>query len=104
MEIFATTVFLYILVALCDAVLPKEPPVVFYIAGLYSTAEGRGVLPAVKLAVEHVNTHLFDKRGFKLEMCWEDTKVCQCAFVVIYIVLSSSYSKQPIFRTIGTQI
>ena len=92
MEIFAATMFLYILVALCDAVLPKEQ-VVFYIAGLYSTDEGRGVLPAVKLAVQHVNTHLFHERGFKLEMCWEDTKVRQCLFVVIIlciIVLSSS--------------
>ena len=77
MEIFAATICVYILVALCDAVLPKEPPVVFYIAGLYSTAEGRGVLPAVKLAEQHVNTHLFHERGIKLEMCWEDTKVCQ---------------------------
>ena len=89
MEIFAATMILYILVALCYAVLPKEQ-VVFYIAGLYSTAEGRGVLPAVKLAVQHVNTHLFHERGFKLEMCWQDTKVCQCLFVVICIVLNYS--------------
>ena len=94
---------MYILAALCDAAVLKEP-VVFYIAGLYSTDEGRGVLPAVKLAVQHVNTHLFHERCFELEMCWKDTKVGQCVFVVIYIVLSSSYSKQPIFRTIGTKI
>ena len=76
MEAMAVVVSLYILVTMFDAVVPKEP-VVFYIAGLYSTDEGRGVLPAVKLAVQHVNTHLFHERGFKLEMCWEDTKVGQ---------------------------
>ena len=73
----ALAMSLCLLVTLCHAVVPKEQ-VVFYIAGLYSTDEGRGVLPAVKLAVQHVNTHLFHERGFKLEMCWEDTKVSQC--------------------------
>ena len=77
----SVAISLYILVTLCDAVVPKEPAV-FYIAGLSSTAEGRGVLPAVKLAVQHVNTHLFNDRGFKFEMCWEDTKVGQCIHVV----------------------
>ena len=70
----AVAMSLFMLVALCDAVLPSEQ-VVFYIAGLYSTADGQGVLPAVKLAVQHVNTHLFHGRSFKLDMCWEDTKV-----------------------------
>ena len=77
MTTMAVVMSLYILVTMCDAVMPKEP-VVFNIAGLYSTADGQGVLPAVKLAVQHVNNHLFHERGFKLEMCWEDTKVGQC--------------------------
>ena len=76
---------MYILVAMCGATVVSSEQVVFYIAGLYSTDEGRGVLPAVKLAVQHVNTHLFHERGFKLEMCWEDTKVGQCIHVVICI-------------------
>ena len=77
---------LLMLVTLCDATVPSEQ-VVFYIAGLYSTAEGQGVLPAVKLAVQHVNTHLFHERGFKLEMCWEDTKVGHCVKHLVEVAL-----------------
>ena len=82
METMSVSMLLCMLVTLSGTVVSNEQ-VVFYIAGLYSTDEGRGVLPAVRLAVQHVNTRLFHERGFKLEMCWEDTKVGQCLFVVI---------------------
>lgn len=65
---------LFLSVTHCDAVVPTDYGV-FYIAGFFSTSVGRGVLPAVKLAVQHANTHLFHSRGFELQMYWDDTKV-----------------------------
>jgi len=64
----------YLCVTQCDAAVPTDQGV-FYIAGLFSTSVGRGVLPAVRLAVQHVNTHLFLLKGFELQMYWDDTKV-----------------------------
>ena len=64
----------YLCVTQCDAAVPTDQGV-FYIAGLFSTSVGRGVLPAVRLAVQHVNSHLFLLKGFELQMYWDDTKV-----------------------------
>ena len=38
-------------------------------------ALGRGVMPALHLAVKHVNAHLTILRNSKLHVVWNDTKV-----------------------------
>lgn len=69
---------LALLLALATEVLGRKPSIV--IAGLFPVTNeesgvGRGVLPAVELAMEHVNAHPTVLRNFTLEMDWNDTKV-----------------------------
>ncbi|KAK7588174.1 hypothetical protein V9T40_005419 [Parthenolecanium corni] len=60
-----------------------------YIAGFfpYTPIEfpesriGRGVMPAVKLAVEHINDSPQVLRNYRLHMWWNDTKVMQFAIL-----------------------
>ncbi|XP_029166911.1 uncharacterized protein LOC114937558 [Nylanderia fulva] len=53
-----------------------------YIAGFFPYGNhvpeghiGRGVMPAVKLAVEHINEHPTILRDYRLHMWWNDTEV-----------------------------
>lgn len=53
-----------------------------YIAGFFPYGNhvpeghiGRGVMPAVKLAVEHINEHATILRDYRLHMWWNDTEV-----------------------------
>lgn len=53
-----------------------------HIAGLFPLSHdqpegaiGRGVLPAVQLALDHVNNNTDILKGYQLEMEWNDTKV-----------------------------
>lgn len=53
-----------------------------YIAGFFPYSNhvpeghiGRGVMPAVKLAVEHINEHPTILRDHRLHMWWNDTEV-----------------------------
>lgn len=54
-----------------------------YIAGFFpfspemlpETATGRGVMPAVKLAIEHINENSAVLRNYRLHMWWNDTQV-----------------------------
>lgn len=39
------------------------------------SALGRGVMPALRLAVEHVNKHPTILRNYKLHVTWNDTEV-----------------------------
>ena len=41
---------------------------------------GRGVMPAVKLAIKHINQSPNILRGYKLHMYWNDTEVCIVPF------------------------
>lgn len=57
-----------------------------YIAGFFPTSSnilqgsiGRGVLPAVYLALEHINDSPSMNRGYKLDLVWNNTK-CDAAF------------------------
>lgn len=36
---------------------------------------GRGVMPSVKLALDHVNEHSTVLRNYRLHMWWNDTEV-----------------------------
>lgn len=38
---------------------------------------GRGVMPSVKLALDHVNEHSAVLRNYRLHMWWNDTMVSQ---------------------------
>lgn len=59
-----------------------------YIAGFFpfspemlpETATGRGVMPAVKLAIEHINENSAVLRNYRLHMWWNDTQVRVRAF------------------------
>lgn len=54
-----------------------------YIAGFFpftpvdfpETRTGRGVMPAVKLALEHINDNPTVLRNYRLSMWWNDTEV-----------------------------
>jgi gamma-aminobutyric acid type B receptor len=55
-----------------------------YIAGFFPYGNhvpeghiGRGVMPAVKLAVEHINEHPTILRDYRLHMWWNDTEVSE---------------------------
>lgn len=53
-----------------------------YIAGFFPTSQdliqgsiGRGVLPAVHLALQHINNSPAMYRGYQLDLVWNNTKV-----------------------------
>ena len=62
----------------------KYNPKYLHIAGLFpvtprDSPEGQmelGVIPAVELALEHVNSHSTILPGIRLNLEWNDTKVC----------------------------
>ena len=62
---------------------PKYNPKYLHIAGLFPVTPrdspegqmGLGVIPAVELALEHVNSHSRILPGIKLKLTWSDTKV-----------------------------
>ena len=64
-------------------VSPKSNPKYLHIAGLFPVTPrdsregqmGLGVIPAVELALEHVNSHSTILPGNKLKLTWSDTKV-----------------------------
>lgn len=41
---------------------------------------GRGVMPSVKLALDHVNEHSDILRNYRLHMWWNDTEVIPYSF------------------------
>lgn len=47
----------------------------FPLSGVTEGAVGRGVLPAVKLAREHINKNSSVLKGYQLEILWNDTAV-----------------------------
>nr|XP_032524798.1 gamma-aminobutyric acid type B receptor subunit 2 isoform X1 [Danaus plexippus plexippus]XP_032524799.1 gamma-aminobutyric acid type B receptor subunit 2 isoform X2 [Danaus plexippus plexippus] len=67
-----------------DAILNRRTDV--YIAGFFpfgkgvenSNTVGRGVMPSVKLALDHVNEHESVLRNYRLHMWWNDTE-CNAA-------------------------
>lgn len=78
LSLFAKTITLLTLLSLATC---QERSKTLYIAGFFPTSRdipqgsiGRGVLPAVKLALQHVNeSPLFTK--YKLDLVWNNTKV-----------------------------
>ena len=46
-----------------------------YGEGVENSATGRGVMPSVKLALDHVNEHQSILRNYRLHMWWNDTEV-----------------------------
>ena len=78
------------LLALISLATCQERSKTLYIAGFFPTSReipqgsiGRGVLPAVKLALQHVNeSPLFTK--YKLDLVWNNTKV---GYIIIFILL-----------------
>ena len=79
LSLFAKTITFFILFSLATC---QERSKTLYIAGFFPTSHdipqgsiGRGVLPAVRLALQHVNeSPLFTK--YKLDLVWNNTKVC----------------------------
>ncbi|OWR47296.1 gaba-b receptor, partial [Danaus plexippus plexippus] len=66
-----------------DAILNRRTDV--YIAGFFpfgkgveNSNTGRGVMPSVKLALDHVNEHESVLRNYRLHMWWNDTE-CNAA-------------------------
>ncbi|GBP78975.1 Gamma-aminobutyric acid type B receptor subunit 2 [Eumeta japonica] len=66
-----------------DAILNRRTDV--YIAGFFpfgrgveNSNTGRGVMPSVKLALDHVNEHETVLRNYRLHMWWNDTE-CNAA-------------------------
>ncbi|KAJ1523282.1 hypothetical protein ONE63_001161 [Megalurothrips usitatus] len=58
-----------------------------YIAGFFPFARnvpesrvGRGVMPSVKLAVDHINENQAVLRNYRLHMWWNDTQVSDLGF------------------------
>src|SRR5258705_13750397 len=58
-----------------------------YIAGFFPLAQrvpegalGRGLMPAVLLAIKHINEDPDVLRGFRLHITWNDTEVCRTRF------------------------
>lgn len=43
--------------------------------GIENSETGRGVMPSVKLALDHVNEHSEVLRNYRLHMWWNDTQV-----------------------------
>ena len=71
-----------------------------YIAGFFPYGNhvpeghiGRGVMPAVKLAVEHINEHPTILRDYRLHMWWNDTEVSWWSFLSLWNTVK--YSKIP---------
>lgn len=67
-----------------------------YIAGFFPYGShvpechvGRGVMPSVKLAVDHINEDPTVLRNYRLHMWWNDTEVM---FACIYTYLLFSFS------------
>lgn len=59
-----------------------------YIAGFFpygmgaeNSEVGRGVMPSVKLALDHVNEHSDILSNYRLHMWWNDTQVCSLLFL-----------------------
>lgn len=46
---------------------------------------GRGVMPSVKLALDHVNEHSQILRNYRLHMWWNDTMVRKTYLFLIYL-------------------
>lgn len=64
-----------------------------YIAGFFPYGNhvpeghiGRGVMPAVKLAVEHINEHPTILRDYRLHMWWNDTEVSLFSLYPFFLI------------------
>lgn len=71
-----------VLCIVCGVASNTETKQDVYIAGLFPTDEnipegaiGRGVRPAVELALQHINNHSGILDRYNLKMTWNDTKV-----------------------------
>ena len=70
----------------------KYTPKYLHIAGLFPVTPrdspegqmGLGVIPAVELALEHVNSHPRILPGIRLNLEWNDTKVSSCKKYLAY--------------------
>ncbi|XP_054162297.1 gamma-aminobutyric acid type B receptor subunit 2-like [Oppia nitens] len=76
------TAYVIPLAIICNANIKTEK---LYIAGFFPTSNdiiegsiGRGVLPAVKLALNHINSSPVMNRGYDLDIVWNNTK-CDAA-------------------------
>lgn len=72
------------LLILLSAIFIKADQNMLYIAGFFPTSSkipegaiGRGVLPAVYLALNHINQNVPSAvlHGYKLDLVWNDTQV-----------------------------
>jgi len=52
----------------------------FELSGTPEGKIGTGVMPAVRLAIKHINKNQDVLRGYKLHMYWNDTQVNQSFF------------------------
>lgn len=66
-----------------------------YIAGFFPTSKdilqgsiGRGVLPAVYLALQHINNSPAMNRGYQLDLVWNDTKVIITLIITLSLLSS----------------
>lgn len=82
--------------SLCDGQKPNNLGGVkrkdVYIAGLFPYGRhvpehhiGRGVMPSVKLAVDHVNDNSNVLRNYRLHMWWNDTAV---SIFIIFLIIN----------------
>lgn len=86
LSLLVKTIILISLISLCTC---QERSTTLYIAGFFPTSHeipqgsiGRGVLPAVRLALQHVNeSPLFTK--YKLDLVWNNTKVSGSIVIVL---------------------
>ena len=65
-----------------------------YIAGFFPYGShvpeshiGRGVMPSVKLAVDHINEDRTVLRNYRLHMWWNDTEVSEIHTIVVSLVV-----------------
>ena len=79
MGVFVIYFMCLVYAAACVAVGMKRD---IYIAGLFPTSDeipegaiGRGVRPAVELALQHINNDSRILKDYTLKMTWNDTKV-----------------------------
>lgn len=83
-----------------------------YIAGFFPYGEhvensdiGRGVMPSVKLALDHVNEHSTILRNYRLHMWWNDTE-CNAAVGVksFFDMMHSGPHKMMLFGAACTHV
>jgi len=82
-----------------------------YIAGFFPVADkvresslGRGVMPSVRLAVEHINENRTVLRNYRLHMWWNDTQVSLRRTYTFYIQLALRHCKYRVCNSDATKV